>query len=460
MLFGLMISIGASGLIGQVASGMILMYTRAFRVGEYVRIGDTEGTVVELGTFTTRLRTGLGEEVLLPEQLRVCRIRRRTIRARSAGTGFVVAHRRHHRLFDAVAAGARHAARRPRGARTSIAADPPPVVRQTALSDFYVEYRLLAYARRSSSAAQRIDMLSRLHANIQDVFNEHGVQIMSPHYMTDPAAAAGRAQGALVCAACEAAGERCRGRDEALASSSSQEGISMIIERLFRSAATAVLTIMAGCASMTDSKGPEAPAPAYHVGDRWTYDAVDGFRQKTLWVETHEVIAIAPAGITVRITQAGDRIDNVRTELWPAPGLVTVGALYDNETRRFAAPLQRYNFPLKPGGSWNQWVENVNESSQSQGAINRYVAVDGWERVATPAGSFNAIRLRVLMRLDDGEFWRGPTKCSDVVWYAPDARAIVRAERDAQYIELDGPDSATVYTQHAVLELRAFTPGA
>ena len=28
-----------------------------------------------------------------------------------------------------------------------------------------------------------------LHANIQDVFNEHGVQIMSPHYMADPPAA-------------------------------------------------------------------------------------------------------------------------------------------------------------------------------------------------------------------------------------------------------------------------------
>ena len=97
----------------------------------------------------------------------------------------------------------------------------------------------------------------------------------------------------------------------------------------------------------------------------------------------------------------------MRTELWAAPGLVSVGALYDHETRRFATPLQRYNFPLKPGESWNQWVDNVNESAQSQGAINRYVAVDGWERVATPAGSFDAIRLRVLMRLDDGEFCAG-----------------------------------------------------
>ena len=28
--------------------------------------------------------------------------------------------------------------------------------------------------------------MSQLHANIQDVFNEYGVQIMSPHYIADP----------------------------------------------------------------------------------------------------------------------------------------------------------------------------------------------------------------------------------------------------------------------------------
>jgi len=66
-----------------------------------------------------------------------------------------------------------------------IAAEPEPYVRQLALSDFYVEYRLVAYAT-AEGPGQRVDVLNRLHANIQDVFNEHGVQIMSPHYMTDP----------------------------------------------------------------------------------------------------------------------------------------------------------------------------------------------------------------------------------------------------------------------------------
>ena len=67
-----------------------------------------------------------------------------------------------------------------------IATAPAPYVRQTALSDFYVQYRLVAYTT-VERPAQRADVLSRLHANIQDVFNSYGVQIMSPHYMTDPA---------------------------------------------------------------------------------------------------------------------------------------------------------------------------------------------------------------------------------------------------------------------------------
>jgi hypothetical protein len=44
--------------------------------------------------------------------------------------------------------------------------------------------------------------------------------------------------------------------------------------------------------------------------------------------------------------------------------------------------------------------------------------------------------------------------------YAPAVRAFVRAHRDAGYVERGGPDSAPVWTQHAVIELRTFTPGA
>ena len=184
VLFGLMISIGAAGLVGQVASGLILMYTRAFRTGEYVKIGPTEGTIVGLGPFATRLRTGLGEEVLLPNSFALQNTTTNYSRT-VGGDGFVVhtgvtigystPWRQVHAMLE-------EAARR----TPEIATDPAPMVRQTALSDFFVEYRLLAYSTIAHASA-RMELLSRLHANIQDVFNEHGVQIMSPHYMTETA---------------------------------------------------------------------------------------------------------------------------------------------------------------------------------------------------------------------------------------------------------------------------------
>ncbi len=66
-----------------------------------------------------------------------------------------------------------------------VAQDPPPSVVQTALSDFYVEYRLCAQSDQSA-AGRRVEAISALHGNVLDVFNENGVQIMSPHYRSDP----------------------------------------------------------------------------------------------------------------------------------------------------------------------------------------------------------------------------------------------------------------------------------
>ena len=64
-------------------------------------------------------------------------------------------------------------------ATTDILPTPPPFVLQTALNDFYVSYELNAY----TDAPENIPSIySELHQNIQDKFNQGGVEIMSPHY--------------------------------------------------------------------------------------------------------------------------------------------------------------------------------------------------------------------------------------------------------------------------------------
>lgn len=186
VLAGLMVSLGASGVVGQVMAGLSLMYSRALRVGEYVRIGEVEGTVTHLGMFSTRLHTGLGEEVSLPNAVVFSQSVRNFSRLVDEDGQFV--------LHTAVTIGYAtpwrqvhamllEAARRTPG----VLQQPAPYVVQTALSDFYVEYRLCAQGSRTAPR-MRAQAMSQLHAHIQDVFNENGVQIMSPHYRGDPPA--------------------------------------------------------------------------------------------------------------------------------------------------------------------------------------------------------------------------------------------------------------------------------
>lgn len=231
---------------------------------------------------------------------------------------------------------------------------------------------------------------------------------------------------------------------------------------LLSSLLATLLAVLAGCAGLdSGGSGAAADAPSYRVGDRWVYRAMDGFRAPVVWDETREVVAIGPAGITVRVAQKGPSVDGVRTEQWSAPGLVMVGAIYDDETRRFTPALERYRFPLSSGQSWNQWVDNYDETAQKQGPINHFVRVRGWEKIVTPAGTFDAIALRVNARLDDEEFWREATTCSYLIWYAPAVRGVVREEKEAQYREKGGAMDglASIRSQHALLELVAFTPG-
>jgi hypothetical protein len=129
---------------------------------------------------------------------------------------------------------------------------------------------------------------------------------------------------------------------------------------------------LSGCAGYeAPGSGPAAEAPAYRVGDRWTYRAQDGFRVLERWEEVHTITALGPAGIAAQITQNGPTRNVVRAELWSAPGVVTIGAVYDNETRRFATPLDRYRFPLAGGQSWSQFVDDYDETTKTSGQINR-----------------------------------------------------------------------------------------
>jgi small-conductance mechanosensitive channel len=136
-----------------------------------------------MGMFTTRIRTGVGEVLTIPNSMITGTVTKNYSRAVN-GQGYVldttvtIGYDTPWRQVEAMLI---EAALRTEG----IVSTPAPQVLQTALADYYPEYRLLAQTIARQPQPRGV-LLSALHANIQDVFNEYAVQIMSPHYMADP----------------------------------------------------------------------------------------------------------------------------------------------------------------------------------------------------------------------------------------------------------------------------------
>ncbi len=181
VLLGLMISLGGTGVVSQAMSGLVLMYSRALRADDYVRIGETEGVVISLGMLATKIRTPMHEEITIPNSVILGTSTKNYSRLAPAegvilhttvSIGYAEPWRKvHERLMLAAA--------RTKGLKK----EPKPFVTQMAFSDFNVEYRLNAYLERPE---ERFLTLAALHENIQDSLNEVGIVIVSPHYVADP----------------------------------------------------------------------------------------------------------------------------------------------------------------------------------------------------------------------------------------------------------------------------------
>ena len=178
---GIIISLGSSGVMNQIMSGLMVTYSRAVRVGDFVRIGDVEGTVTHLGSLSTKLTTPKNEEITIPNAVVVSHSTTNFSRnARDLGvmipTSVTIGYDVPWRQVEALML---LAAERTPGLRDN----PKPAVLQTALLDAAVQYTLLVCLEQPE---RRVRILDKLHANIQDAFNEYGVQIMSPQYEADP----------------------------------------------------------------------------------------------------------------------------------------------------------------------------------------------------------------------------------------------------------------------------------
>jgi small-conductance mechanosensitive channel len=178
---GVIFSLGSSSLIGNVIAGYSMTYRRAFRLGDRVRINEHVGDVAIQRLLVTHLHTPKNEEIIIPNSeilggsvVNYSTLARegKLILHTTVGIGYETPWRQ-------VEAMLLQAAERTEG----LLKEPKPFVMQKALGDFAVTYEINAYC----NDAQAMNRLyTKLHQNILDVFNEYGVQIMTPAYEGDP----------------------------------------------------------------------------------------------------------------------------------------------------------------------------------------------------------------------------------------------------------------------------------
>lgn len=174
---GFLFTFGSSGSLSNLISGLVITYMRLFRIGDRVKIGDVVGDVIEKSLLVTRIRTIKNEIISIPNSTVMSSHSinyssdapdKGLILHTTVTIGYDVPWKNMHQaLIDAAL-------------RTDlILKDPLPFVLQTSLDDFYVSYQINGYTK---APQQMMLIYSELHQNIQDVCNERGIEIMSPHY--------------------------------------------------------------------------------------------------------------------------------------------------------------------------------------------------------------------------------------------------------------------------------------
>jgi small-conductance mechanosensitive channel len=174
---GALFSLGSTSVVANIVAGLVLTYTRAFKIGDRVQIADTIGDVTERTLLVTRVRTIKNVDITIPNSMvlsshiinySALSLEKRLILPATVTIGYDSPWRDVHTALIRAAQ-----------STPGILPEPKPFVLQTSLDDFYVSYELNAYTDQPNQMAV---IYSDLHQNIQDSFNEAGIEIMSPHY--------------------------------------------------------------------------------------------------------------------------------------------------------------------------------------------------------------------------------------------------------------------------------------
>lgn len=170
--FGLAVSLAVQDVLGNVAGGMVLLFSKPFTLGDYVSTADGEGEVAEITLTHTKLDTPAGQRVMLPNsKLTAGQIVNYTVRGVRRADHAVSA------SYDDAPEAVRSACLKALSRTPNILPDPAPQVVLTAYGESSIEYRVRFWAKTEDYWDAHFRSLEEIHR----AFAEDGVTMTYNH---------------------------------------------------------------------------------------------------------------------------------------------------------------------------------------------------------------------------------------------------------------------------------------
>jgi len=182
--------------------------------------------------------------------------------------------------------------------------------------------------------------------------------------------------------------------------------LSLVVAKTRRGA-----TICIGCLALVGSIAPnvalaqKVDRPEMKIGDRWKMERKDGFTKVVQFTEEITVVSVAA--------------DKTAITLDGQPSAMTPDlSILENARFQYEQPYDLLKFPLESGKEWSFKPKWKNKQSGQTFSGTFDAEVKGFEKIQTPAGEFDAIKIEAKGYLA----W----SVRITYWYAPKAKAIVR----------------------------------
>jgi len=176
---GVIFSIGSTSAIGNLIAGLVITYMRPFKIGDRVQIKEITGFVVEKNLMVVRVKTHKNEYVTFPNVMILgSNIINYNTSSDEDEEGLIlyseityaysVPWQTIHEILINAALETDYVQKKPK-----------PFVLQTKLDDFYARYQINCYTKEVSKVPL---IYSLLYQNIQNGFNEAGLDMTAPHF--------------------------------------------------------------------------------------------------------------------------------------------------------------------------------------------------------------------------------------------------------------------------------------